>query len=194
MFSQRLTSSGNSTTCGHRSFRIGRLRFGQVYAVVRNARPSWRCSSYSGGLRDSRRYVIGHNLRARTRDPADHPGDLVGGAIMQQPEKRRRNPLPVHQIRHTPSLSQISKLPEKRTLRAANRARWDETDCGSLLTVDYQRTIDQFVKSFDRLVALHVNAAKGSLVSKVTQRVQPGDEGLAVGLASGLLPSGLLGQ
>jgi hypothetical protein len=61
-----------------------------------------------------------------------------------------------------------------------------------LLTLDYERTIDQLVKSFDHLVAVGVDAAKGSLVSEVAQCAQPGDEDLPVGLAGGPLPGGLL--
>jgi hypothetical protein len=44
-----------------------------------------------------------------------------------------------------------------------------------LLTADYQRAFEQFVKSFDRVVTHGVDAAKRSLVSEVTQSVQPGD-------------------
>jgi hypothetical protein len=79
-------------------------------------------------------------------------------------------------------------------LPSVKRARRDETGCGVLLTLDYERTIDQLVKSFDHLVAVGVDAAKGSLVSQVAQCAQPGDEDLAVGLAGGPLPGGLLGQ
>jgi hypothetical protein len=40
----------------------------------------------------------------------------------------------------------LSKLPGKRTLPVANSARWDETGCEVLLTADYQRDVDEFVK------------------------------------------------
>jgi len=102
--------------------------------------------------------------------------------------------MPVHQFRHTKSLSQLSKLPGKRTLPAANPARWDETGCEVLLTADYQRGFEQFVKSFDCVVIRGVDAANGSLVSEVTQSVQPGGEGLVISRTGGPLPSCLLGQ
>src|SRR5271166_1558820 len=93
------TSSGYSMTCRRRSFRVGPSRVGHVCPAIRNVRPSWRWCC-PGGLRDSRLYVVGHDLRADTRDPADHPGDLIGSAIMQQPAQQRRIRSAWQQHRH----------------------------------------------------------------------------------------------
>jgi hypothetical protein len=68
---------------------------------------------------------------------------------------------------HPKNPYKILMLPEKRTLRSADRARWDEPAWGRPFSVDRQRTLDQLVESVDRFVVLGVDAAQSSLVSEV---------------------------
>src|ERR1700742_879776 len=46
--------------------------------------------SHPKRLGNPRSHVVGQNLRAHVRDPADHPGHLVRGAVMEQPVRQWR--------------------------------------------------------------------------------------------------------